>query len=83
VAEHSRTRTLRFELTYDEQATWGECPACHAGHGERCHSEVGPCIGQTIDGRRPADGVHIGRLRAAPRFVELRPVTVEQEVGGG
>jgi hypothetical protein len=51
-------------LTYEERATWANCPICEALHGELCavladdeagyrDSELGP-------------GVHIGRLVNAP-----------------
>ena len=55
----------RQELTYDERATWGQCPACHAQHGEWCH-----------DAQQSATrkGVHLGRLTAAPRYKEVRYV---------
>lgn len=61
-------------LTYDERATYGDCPVCGAAHGERCDSNVGFRFGQTASGSAPADGVHLGRLNSAPFEVLEVPV---------
>lgn len=50
------------ELTYEERATFGECPVCHAPHGERCDGNQGFSFGGPKTG-----GVHLGRLNNAPR----------------
>lgn len=62
------------ETTWAERSTWGECPACHAKHGERCNPGVGFSLGVTARGLPPSDGVHLSRLKAAPMKIELRPV---------
>jgi hypothetical protein len=59
------------EATYEERATWGECPACHAKHGERCNPNVGFALGTNVNGMPPSDGAHIGRLQKAPLRVRL------------
>ena len=59
------------ELTYVERATWGECPVCHALHGSWCNGHGSPCLGQTVGGGPPADGVHLGRLQEAPTIVRI------------
>lgn len=69
-----RTKHVRYDLIYDERATWGECPACKAPHGKPCDPYVGFSLGMTIDGGRPMEGAHMGRLQAAPFAVELRPI---------
>ncbi len=61
------------ELTYAERATWGECPVCHAPHGEWCNGEVGIPLGRTLSGNLPSDGVHLGRLQRAPARVKVVP----------
>lgn len=59
------------EATYEERATWGTCPVCQAGPGQRCDPNVGFAIGYTVTGEPPQDGVHIGRLQGAPMRVKL------------
>jgi hypothetical protein len=61
------------ETTIEERMTWGECPVCHAPHGEWCHSSVGLQLGSKGDGTRMKDGegVHIRRLSSAPMKVQL------------
>lgn len=61
------------KLTFDERATWGDCPVCKAPDGEPCHPEVGFPIGLNVKGERPKDGVHLGRLNAAPSRVREVP----------
>lgn len=57
------------ELSFEERATWGECPACHAKDGEKCNPGVGIPVGEN-SGPLIA---HLGRLAAAPRRVRLEP----------
>ena len=57
--------------SWEEQATWGECPTCHAKQGEWCNPAVGFSLGQSVSGGPPVDGVHLARLQAAPHFVQL------------
>lgn len=57
----------RIKMTYEERATFGTCPACGAGPGKWCDGAVGLHMGYALDGKPPADGVHLGRLQAAPR----------------
>lgn len=60
--------TERVEMTYEERATFGECPVCKAPHGEWCHPEVGIQLGHRVGGgpSRQGEGAHLGRLQAAP-----------------
>ena len=58
-------------LTYDERAAWGTCPVCRAEHGERCSSAFGIPLGQSAAGGPPENGVHLGRLQAAPWRVRI------------
>lgn len=48
------------EATYEERATWGECPVCHAPDGQWCSPEG-------------TQRVHLGRLMNAPLYVRLVP----------
>lgn len=57
--------------TYAERATWGTCPACKAEHGQPCNPDVGFSLGVNINGERPSEGVHLGRIQRAPMYVEL------------
>jgi hypothetical protein len=57
--------------TYAERATWGTCPACKAEPGQPCNSDVGIALGANIDGQRPSEGVHLGRIQRAPTYVQL------------
>ena len=61
------------ETTFEERATWGECPICHAKHGEWCFAEVGFQLGMKISGGRmeTGEGVHLARLSKAPMKVKL------------
>ena len=59
------------ELNWDERATWGECPICHAPNGEYCYSEVGIPIGRNANGQPPERGVHLGRLQKAPTKIKV------------
>lgn len=61
------------ELSFEERATWGECPACHAKDGQPCDPSVGIAVGQNIYGQPPQEGAHLGRLQAAPFRVRLVP----------
>lgn len=63
------------DTTYEERATWGECPVCHAAHGEWCHAEIGLQLGVKVGGGRmqTGEGAHLGRLRNAPMRVRLTP----------
>ena len=61
------------ELTTEERMTWGECPVCHAKHGENCDPGMGLQLGLGIGPINP-EGAHLGRLNNAPFKVELRPV---------
>lgn len=54
------------ELTYEERATWGDCPVCKVGHGEWCNGDVGISLGLNVMGEPPEKGVHISRLQKAP-----------------
>lgn len=58
----------RTELTYEERAVFGTCPACGAKHGEPCDGRVGIPVGRTVSGEPPAEGAHLGRLMNAPRW---------------
>jgi hypothetical protein len=59
------------DLTYEERATWGECPVCHAKDGEWCNGIVGLSYATGV----PVEhGVHLGRLRAAPFRIRIVPV---------
>lgn len=53
------------ELSVHERHTWGECPICHAKHGEECE-EPGAPPGQK--------GSHVKRLERAP--LRVREVAV-------
>lgn len=72
MSEHKSADHVR-ELTYEERATWGECPVCHVSHGQRCDGNVGIALGRTVNGGLPTDGVHMGRLRQAPMKVREVP----------
>lgn len=61
------------DATYAERATWGECPACHAKHGQPCNPSVGFPLGMNADGSLPLEGAHLGRLLTAPTRVKLVP----------
>ena len=63
--------TAPRELTYDERATWGECPVCHAKQGEWCDGAYGIALGRTANGELPEHGVHLGRLQRAPKRVRM------------
>ena len=64
------------ELSYEDRATWGECPVCSAPHGEWCHSEIGLQLGVKVGGGRlqTGEGAHLARLQNAPRKVREVPV---------
>lgn len=49
------------ELTYQERATWGQCPICQAEPGVAC----------TDAAFNQKQGVHLGRLIRAPRTLEV------------
>jgi hypothetical protein len=53
--------TVERELTLSERCRWGECPICHAKHGEDCNPEQGNW------------GVHFGRIRNAPKKISQEP----------
>jgi hypothetical protein len=57
------------ELRPEERMVWGECPVCKAKHGEPCNSDVGFALGMNVNGKRPSEGAHLGRLQYAPRRV--------------
>jgi hypothetical protein len=59
------------DITYEEAATWGECPVCHAQDGEACDWKVGVPLGHNINGSRPTEGAHMARLFKAPKRVKL------------
>lgn len=61
------------ELTFEERATWGECPVYRAKDGEWCHSEVGWQLGRKVSGGQlqTGEGVHLGRLQKATVQVKL------------
>lgn len=59
------------DATYEERSTWGECPVCKAPHGQRCDPNVGFSLGVNINGERPSEGAHLGRLQRAPARVQL------------
>ena len=64
------------DLTYIERSKWGECPVCHAAHGEACDPNQGLPLGHcSISGLSPENGVHLGRLQRAPRRVREIAVT--------
>lgn len=64
------SRSMRDRaLTYNERATYGECPVCSAKHGERCDPNVGVPWGMNA----PENGVHLGRLSSAPTRVREVP----------
>ena len=64
-----------FELTYEQRATWGECPTCKAQSGEWCHAEIGMQLGVKVDGSRmkTGEGSHLSRLQSAPIRAKLVP----------
>ena len=62
-------------LTVEELMVWGTCPVCEAPPGEKCYPEVGLSLGSTVHGKPPTNGVHIGRLNAAPKTVRLQKVS--------
>ena len=66
---------LTKELTFEERATWGECPVCKAEHGHWCHAEIGFQLGIKLNyGRmQTGEGAHLGRLQRAPHHVKLVP----------
>lgn len=64
-------RVGMHDLTYDQRAVWGTCPVCRAQHGERCRADVGIALGVSSAGGPPVDGVHLGRLQAAPARVRI------------
>ena len=61
------------DTTIEERMTWGECPQCHAKHGEPCNADVGIQLGVKVGGGRmkTGEGVHIQRLCYAPKRVLL------------
>lgn len=59
------------DLTWNQRIVWGRCPVCSAAPGERCHANVGLTLGVGVDGGPPVDGVHLGRLNAAPARVRI------------
>lgn len=59
---------LQRELTNGERFTWGDCPVCHAKHGEWCDSAVGIPLGVSIGQAKRA---HLGRLNNAPRHIRI------------
>ena len=63
------------ELTNDERMKWGDCPICHATHGEYCRADVGIQLGVKVDGSRMRDGegCHTRRLMDAPFQVREVP----------
>lgn len=61
-------------LTWNQRITWGRCPVCNAQPGERCHSDVGISMGVSATGGPPVDGVHVGRLSAAPARVRVEAI---------
>lgn len=65
---------IEWDLTYNERATWGECPVCQAKHGEWCDGTRG-MLGalSALAGNLPENGVHLGRLQQAPRRVRQVP----------
>jgi hypothetical protein len=63
--------TAPRELTYQERATWGECPVCHAKHGEWCNGAYGIALGRNVNGELPEQGAHLGRLQRAPKRVRM------------
>jgi hypothetical protein len=62
------------ELTFDERATWGECPVCNARDGVPCNGFVGIALGRNVNGDPAPGGVHLGRLTRAPRAIQIVPV---------
>ena len=65
---------IERELTYDERATYGECPVCHAKHGEWCDGNIGVPLGQSVSGYPTSNGVHLGRIQRAPMAVREVPI---------
>ena len=63
--------TAPSELTYQERATWGECPVCHAKPGEWCDGTQGIALGLNTHGDPPEHGAHLGRLQRAPKRVRM------------
>lgn len=63
------------DLSFDEQARWGECPVCKAADGEYCIADMGIQLGVRLDGRRMRDGegAHLARLQKAPYRVREVP----------
>ena len=71
MARFNGTERIMHETTYEQRATWGECPVCHAQHGEPCDGNIGFALGTTASGERPIDGAHLGRLQNAPKFLTM------------
>lgn len=61
------------ELTFEERATWGECPICHAKDGEKCNPDEGFFATLSV-AKVPLGGAHLGRLQKAPFKVRISPV---------
>ncbi len=61
------------DTTPEERMTWGECPVCHAKHGEACNGAVGIPFGRNVHGQVPTEGVHVARIQNAPRRVRMVP----------
>ena len=59
------------DLSFNERATWGECPVCHAPHGRNCDPSVGIPLGLNARGEPAHGGAHLGRLNNAPFRVKL------------
>lgn len=59
------------ELTFEERAKYGQCPACGAKHGEAC-AKTGFPLGFGAQSF-PDGGAHLGRLQRAPHRVREVP----------
>ena len=57
--------TAPRELTYEERATWGECPVCHAKPGEWCSNNHAGIA------EKDPMGAHLLRLQLAPKRVRM------------
>lgn len=62
------------ELTSAERMKYGDCPVCHAKHGQPCDANIGIPLGMSVNGQPPLDGAHLGRLQRAPVRVREIPV---------
>lgn len=55
--------------------TWGDCPTCHAKHGEYCSPDVGLHLGAMVSGTIPkGSGIHLSRSQRTPSKLKIQGV---------